>query len=94
MRWDWKALVAVVIAAVAAGWLLTRSAREPEPDDLGDVETDLADLSQALRAEAATDVDLIARASAGTYLPNVVKYRRPADFWRPAIGGGSRRGRR
>ena len=94
MRWDWKALVAVVIAAVAAGWLLTRSTREPEPDDLGDVETDLAELSQALRAEAATDVDLIARASAGTYLPNVVKYRRPTDFWRPAIGGGSRRGRR
>ena len=93
MRWDWKALVAVVIAAVAAGWLLTRSAREPEPDDLGDVETDLAELSQALRAEAATDVDLIARASAGIHLPNVVKYRRPADFWRPVIGG-SRRGRR
>ena len=94
MRWDWKALVAVVIAAVAAGWLLTRSVREPEPDDLGDVETDLAELSQALRAEAATDVELIPRASAGIHLPNVVKYRRPADFWRPAIGGGSRRGRR
>ncbi len=93
MRWDWKALVAVVIAAAVAGWLLTRSAREPEPDDLGDVETDLAELSQALRAEAATGVDLIARASAGTHLPNVVKYRRPADFWRPVIGG-SRRGRR
>jgi len=87
MRWDWKALVGLVVAAVAAGWLLTRSVHEPEPDDLGDVETDLADLSQALRVEAAIKIDLVPRTSAGIHLPTVAKYRRPAEFWRPAIGG-------
>ncbi len=93
MRWDWKLLVAVVVAAVAAGWLLTRSVREPE-SDLDGVDTDLAELSQALRADAAADIELIPRASAGIHLPNILKYRRPADFWRPAIGGAPRRGRR
>jgi hypothetical protein len=93
MRWDWKALLAVAVAAAAAGWLLTRSVREPEID-LGDVDGDLAELSQALRAEATTNIELIPRESAGISFPNVVKYRRPADFWRPVIGEAPRRGRR
>jgi hypothetical protein len=93
MRWDWKVLLGIVIAAAAAGWLLTRSFHQPE-SDLGDLDTDLAELSQALRADATADVELIPRASAGIHLPNVLNYRRPSDFWRPALGGGPRRGRR
>jgi hypothetical protein len=86
-------LVGIVLAAAAAGWLLTRSVYEPETD-LADVDRDLEELSQALRADASADLELIPRASAGIYLPSVLTYRRSADFWRPALTGGPRRERR
>ncbi len=92
MKWDWKVLVGILIAAATAGWLLTRSVHEPEAD-LTDVDRDLAELSEALRADAAMDVELIPRASAGIYLPNVLAYRRSSDFWGPALRRGMRSGR-
>ena len=98
MRWDWKALVAVVVAAIVAGWFLTRSVHAPVGggagggDDDADVDTDLADLSRALRDAANADIELIPRHSAGISFPNVVKYRRPADFWQPLLGRPVRRG--
>jgi hypothetical protein len=93
MRWDWKELMGVVVVAAAAGWLLTRSVYEPAAD-LIDVDRDLEELSQALRADATADLELVPRVSAGISLPNVLTYRRASDFWRPALGGDPRRGRR
>jgi len=96
MRWDWKALVAVMLAAIVAGWFLTRSVHEPgnDADEAGDVDTDLAELSQALRDAANADIDLIPRESAGIHFPNTLKYKRPADFWRPVMGRPGPRGQR
>jgi hypothetical protein len=91
MRWDWKVLVAIVVAAATAGWLLTRSVHEPEVD-LTEIDRDLAELSQALRADAATEIELIPLASAGIHLPNALTYRRASDFWRPVLHG-ARKGR-
>jgi hypothetical protein len=92
MNWDWKVLVGIMIAAATAGWLLTRSVHEPQVD-LTDVDRDLVELSAALRADAAMDVELIPRTSAGIRLPNVLAYRRSADFWGPALRRGTRSGR-
>src|SRR5689334_17919129 len=96
MRWDWKALVAVMLAAIVAGWFLTRSVHEPTgggSDDDADVDTDLADLSRALRDAANAEIDLIPRESAGIHFPTVIKYRRPVDFWQPLLGHPARGGR-
>ncbi len=87
MRWDWKVLVGIVLAAVAAGWLLTRSVHESEAE-LADIDRDLAELSGALRADAVTENDLVPRASAGIHLPNVLVYRRSSEFWAPAMRRG------
>src|SRR5690349_12284271 len=81
MRWDWKALVAVMLAAIVAGWFLTRTVHEPAGGgadggaDDADVDTDLADLSRALRDAANAEIDLIPRESAGIHFPTVIKYR-------------------
>ena len=85
MRWDWKALLGVMLAAVAAGWFFTRTVHEPLVD-FEAIDRDLTDLAGALRATNAAEGELVARVSAGISFPTTMQYRRPSDFWRPAMG--------
>jgi len=89
MRWDWKALVAVVIAAVAAGWFFTRTVHEP-PVDFEAIDRDLTDLAAALRADQTGDEELVARFSAGITFPTTAQYRRSSYFWQPVLGRRTR----
>ncbi len=92
MQWDWKVLVGAVVAAVAAGWFFTRTVHEPDVD-FEAIDRDLGDLVSALRADDVANVELIPRFSAGIHFPGTFQYRRPSEFWRPAISGGPRIGR-
>lgn len=92
MRWDWKVLAGAVIAAVVAGWLLTRSVERPAAD-LDDVDRDLVALAQTLRTGADVELELVPRTPAGLRLPSALNYQRPSNFWRPVIGRAPRRGR-
>ncbi len=92
MRWDWKVLLGVVVAAVAAGWFFTRTVHEPDLD-FDAIDRDLGDLSAALRADDVDGAELVPRFSVGIHFPTTIQYRRASDFWRPAVGNMGRVGR-
>ena len=87
MRYDWRIVTAVVLAAALAGWLLTRSGGgEPDTDD---IEGELAELAQALRADQTIAAELLPPAIPGGSLPSTFEYRGLAQFWQPAMGAGT-----
>lgn len=92
MKWDWKVLVGVVVAAAAVGWFFTRTVHEPNVD-FEAIDRDLAELSVALRAADIGDVELIPKFSSGIRFPATIQYRRASDFWRPVVGSVGRVGR-
>ena len=99
MQWDWKVLVGIMVAAVVAGWFLTRTVHEPTVDDSADLDRELAELAQALRGDQAIGADIIPPLATGVHFPSSLPYRRPTDFWRSVLGEtrrihGARRGRR
>jgi hypothetical protein len=92
MKWDWKVLVGVVVAAAAAGWFFTRTVHEPDID-FAVIDRDLSDLSVALRADDIGDVELIPKFSTGIRFPTTIQYRRASAFWPPVVGSVGRVGR-
>ncbi len=100
MRWDWKVLVGIVVAAVVAGWFLTRTVREPADVDAEAIDRDLTALAQALRTDLNDPIEIVPPIASGIHFPSSLPYHRAVDFWRPVLGetrhirGGGRRGRR
>ena len=87
---QWRVLVGAVIAAVAAGWFLTRAVHEPSPDDL-EVERDLTELAAALREDQTTVFEVPRTESISMMnFPTSLQYRRANDFWRPVFGKGGK----
>lgn len=90
MKYDWRVLAGAVIVAVAAGWFLTRSVYEPTTDDL-EIDRDLGELSEALRADQNTDFEVARTESTSMQrFPTSLQYRRAADFWRPVFAKGGK----
>jgi len=76
----------VALAAALAGWLLTRSGGD-EPDT--DIDGELAELAQALRADQTIAAELLPPAVPGGSFPSTFEYRGLAQFWQPAMGPGT-----
>ena len=83
MKYDWKIVTAVVVAAALAGWLLTRSGGGEA--DTADIDRELTELAQALRSDT-IEAELQPPAVPGGSFPSTLEYRGLPQFWQPAMG--------
>jgi len=84
MTYDWRILGAVVAVAAIAGWLAVQLAggRDLEP---GEIDRDLAGLSQALRGDRTIEAEVLPPPVRRSSLPSTTPYRHAPLFWRFAL---------
>jgi hypothetical protein len=84
MTYDWRILGAVVLVAAIAGWLVVQlpGGRDLDP---GEIDRDLAELSEVLRRDRAIEAEVLPPPVRRPSLPSTTLYRRAPLFWRSAL---------